>query len=391
MKAPKYRLLARAGTFCAILLWSLNCVAAEPRKSWQEQMPSGNATADIRAAQGQLKAGGQEFTGTANATAPAVNVPLPLTPATNSTAPTPTPPKKNAGKKPAPPREPIIYGTGSITRDPRGDAIQGSPETGYAGTWTDPATKDTITTVIAPIPQTYQQEYPVIIEPQVYPGNWSGSGGTSAWGSGNWNSGWDNQSTHWPQWPGYPGDSGYLPPPPPPPAHFNNSRPNMRPPQHFNPGFAPSFPPPQHPGYRPLRPNNPSIWHPNQPGFHPGMPGGQPPFGGPGNKPGFNPGMPGAPGMNPGMPGTPPYPGGQPPFGGNKPGFNPGAPSVQPPFGGVGNRPGFNPGMPGGQPPFGGPGHNPGINGPGGAPNFRPLPMRPGGNSWGGPRPGGGF
>lgn len=213
--------------------------------------------------------------------------------------------------------------------DARAQALQGSPETGYAGTWTDPATGDIITSVIAPTPpQNQSQNYPIIIEPQVSGGDWGYNNGN------NYNSGWQNG---WPQWPGYVGEPGYGTVPPPPPPGF-------RPPGYFPPPPAPSFPPngigpniwhpnfpiPPHPGYRPLRPYppKPGIW----------QPGMKPPAWQPGMKP---------PSWQPGMNPLP------------NPGFNPHPPS-----------PGFMPGNP---------------------PGWKPLPMRPGGMGWGnqgpGPRP----
>lgn len=237
--------------------------------------------------------------------------------------------------------------------DPRAQALQGSPETGYSGTWTDPATGDIITTVIAPTPvpaygQT--QNYPIIIEPQVSGYDWGTSGST-------WNTG---SQPGWPQWPGYPGDSGGYPSPPPPPP--GRPWPNPGPMPMPMPGPE-DQPPPFPPGYRPLRPTPPSSgWNqgfPNNPGMN------QPPNPAFPSNPGFNPppnpGFPNNPAFNPepnpGMPGAPGF---------NNPGMNP-----NPPFPVGPSNPGLQPG-PGAMP-----------NGP--APGFRPLPMAPGGNTWHGP------
>lgn len=151
--------------------------------------------------------------------------------------------------------------------DPRASALQGSPETGYAGTWTDPATGDVITSVIAPTPpQTRQPDYPIIVEPNVSSSGWSGSPGwgPNSYGAPNWNQGWNGHQYNgpWPQWPGYPGNNGY--PPQEMPNASNGFRPVPPPPSrpHYDHGFYP--PNPFEPGYRPLRP----------------IPGGQPGWGG---------------------------------------------------------------------------------------------------------------
>lgn len=232
--------------------------------------------------------------------------------------------------------------------DPRASALQGSPETGYAGTWTDPATGDIITSVIAPAPpQNQSQNYPIIIEPQVS-GDWGGGSSHNSYNS--YNSGWQNG---WPQWPGYLGEPGYgtSPPPPPPP-------PGGRPPHNWGNWHRPGWPPngigpnivppfsnaPPHPGYRPLRP------YPPRPPFN----NGNPPNWNPGGRPPLPP--------NAGLPGNPPPipPNWQRP---------PPKPGPFPP------RPGFIPNNP---------------------PGWKPLPMRPGGGGWNhppmpGPQPRGGF
>lgn len=279
--------------------------------------------------------------------------------------------------------------------DPRADAMQGSPETGYSGTWKDPATGDIITSVIAPTPQITNgqyQNYPIIIEPQVSGSDWSGNGSDNNWSDGS--TGWNS---HWPQWPGYPGDNGYPVSPPPQrpgrpwPGSGNwQPHPVMPPP----PNVMPPFPP----GYRPLRPMAPFS------GGVPGVPGVMPNPNFPSNPVLPPPGVaPFPPSGNPG-PVMPPQswkpggwqPGPMPSGGGWKPGAMPpaAAPSI----------PGYNPPaiIPGYNPPAVIPGYtpmptpgagagfpvspaNPGIqprgellNGPG--PGFQPSSMRRGGH-----------
>lgn len=214
--------------------------------------------------------------------------------------------------------------------DPANPALHGSPQTGYAGTWTDPATGDIITSVIAPTPRQndYSQNYPIIIEPNV--GSWNSGGGSGVIWNGNnpqWpttpdNPGWGNNQ-------GWGNNPGAMPPPPPGPGM-------AYPGQNFYP--SPPLPPNFHPGYRPLVPNQPS----------------RPPAGngqnwGQGNNPGWNQGI--TPGWNPGW------------NQGNNPGFQPGS-----------NRPGWNPGA--------NPGWNPGANQ--GFPGGNRPGWNPGGNGWGG-------
>lgn len=245
--------------------------------------------------------------------------------------------------------------------DPRIQAYQGSPETGYAGTWSDPATGDIITSVIAPSPQYSNgqaQNYPIVIEPQVYGTGWSGSD-TSSSGSSSWQGGWQNDS---PQWPGHPGDNGYPPPPPPPPA----SNPGLSGYPSYGPfpGYVPNNPVPPFPtGHRPLRPTA-----------------------GPGMMP--NPGGPGPSGM----PGQPGYPG-VPPTTGWPPSYQPAPPNAWQPNA---------PGTPGWVPPSNQPAppnawqpkpqRPPSGWRPGGGfqpihpiqvPGAQPFPMTPGGASWG--------
>lgn len=215
--------------------------------------------------------------------------------------------------------------------DPRSQALQGSPETGYSGTWRDPATGDIITSVIAPRPPQGQnyQNYPIVVEPNVG-GDWGYSGGGYDTG---WNGGY-------PQWPVGPENPGYGPfpgpvppgpmPPPPPPMQMPNASNGfmpLPPPPDFNPGYRPLRP---QPGGQPWQPGNPGVPKPpqwGQPGFNPGMPG----------QPGFNPGVPKPPQWGqPSNPGMPPQPGAPRPPQWGQPGFNPGMPG----------QPGFNPGGP---------------------------------------------
>lgn len=242
--------------------------------------------------------------------------------------------------------------------DPANPSLYGSPETGYAGTWTDSTTGDIITSVIAPTPPATQntQNYPIIVEPNV--GNWNSYEGGSGWSGG------------YPQWPVSPDNPGYgtYPPASPQPPY-------SPPPFTGNPGqnFYPSPPLPEnfHPGYRPLRPqwsHNGQYPPPNP------VPGVQPPQNNWGNwQPGWN-GNPAFPNQgqnpsqgnwnNPGMT-TPPNsnPGSFPAGGWNQGGNNPspGQPNYRPgsqPAGGwqPGQvNPGFRPGA-GGHGWGGGPG-----------------------------------
>lgn len=216
--------------------------------------------------------------------------------------------------------------------DPRNQALQGSPATGYAGTWTDPATGDIMTSVIAPAPQPPQQNYPMVIEPQVAGGSYYG-GQQGGWQ--NWQTSPDN--------PGYPPRSGVI--------YGGNTNENQGA-QHY-PGWMPPYPGQPYPGFNPY----PGMNYP--PGWWAGQSAGHPPF---------NPNY---------RPLTPPQ--------GNipQPGQFPGAPQ----------QPGYNP-PPGNIPPtgsnqgFNNPGSlwRPGMNQPQGAlspaPPMQQLPMRPAGNTW---------
>lgn len=218
----------------------------------------------------------------------------------------------------------------------RAQALQGSPETGYAGTWTDPQNGDIVTSVIAPTPpaQNNSSNYPLYIAPSI--GNWNSDYGNAS----NWSGGY-------PSWPVTPDNPGYGTPPP---------SPGWGPPA--NPGFGGHFYPyPQpphnfHPGYRPLRPGAPPCgglhnwnsgnpWQPQPPWMNqnPALKP-FPPF------PPQNPGQ--APGWIPGAPAGPANPGGNPPFYPGNPGANP------PPAQFPGSFPGATP-----PPPFPG-GHMPG-------------------------------
>lgn len=201
----------------------------------------------------------------------------------------------------------------------RRQALQGSPETGYAGTWTDPQTGDIITSVIAPTPpaQNNTGSYPIIVEPNV--GNWGGYS--------DYDAGWSGTYPNWPVTPDNPGYGGLWNGPPPKP---------FAPPAWSGPTYYPYPHPPAnfHPGYRPLRPGQGGNqgWGGNwQPGPFPPGNNGQPgafPGGNwqPGNPPSGN-WQPGNPPVGNWQPGSPPQGGnGQPaPFpGGN---WQPGNPS----------------------------------------------------------------
>lgn len=302
--------------------------ADNPRQSYQQPVPI--ATPGMQAAEQDLKTAGTQFT---------QPEPLPLVPAGNTQSagadPKAAQDNKNRKNKAKPlfqvPKEPVLSGTRTDIPPAATAGLLGSPDTGFAGTWTDPANGDVITSVIAPTPPASTQSYPVYVEPHINGAGWNGTSWDSGpWGSSSWNNNWNNgwQSNGAPQWPGYPGDPGYMPPPPPPsqvpviPPYATGQPPYLPPTPGLN---MPSYPPPRHPGYRPLRPGN-------------------------GN--------------------PPPPPPGQ--------GWNSGA--VPPPGAGWQQNPGLPPNH-GFRPPsqFQ---PNPGFQ-PGGNQGFRPLPMRPGGTTWG--------
>lgn len=328
-KANAKSSLLSLGTALLIALGASVAASAadNPRSSYQQPVPApNNATQGMQAAEQELKVAGSQFTQAE---------PLPLTPVGSTQANNADPgaaqanPAQKTTAKPLSqtPKEPVITGTRGVIPPAEKAGLLGSPETGFSGTWTDPANGDVITSVIAPTPPPASQAYPVYVEPQINGVDW----GNNSWNNGNWNSGnwsnggWNNgwQPNGYPQWPGYPGDPGYMPPPPPSrtpviPPYATGQPPYLPPTPGLN---MPSYPPPHAPGYRPLRP---------------GGNGGTPP-----PNHGWNPG-PGANG---------PYPG----------------PNFQP-------NHGFPPPSQGFQPGSGQPGANPG---------FRPLPMRPGGTTWG--------
>lgn len=181
--------------------------------------------------------------------------------------------------------------------NPAAGALQGTPETGYAGTWTDPANGDVVTTVIAPKPPVQNgQNYPIIVEPQINPGAYGGYGG---YGENPYTGGWSNWPTSYDN-PGYPPQSPPYNQPPPPGWHApypGQPYPGFNPypypypqpypgyehgswggPPMLPPGSPGSMPPPFNPNYRPLRPgqNQGSIWHP---GMMPPPQGARPPMG----------------------------------------------------------------------------------------------------------------
>ncbi|MDE5832254.1 MAG: hypothetical protein K2H64_04600 [Desulfovibrio sp.] len=201
--------------------------------------------------------------------------------------------------------------------------LVGSPETGYAGTWTDPATGDIVTSVIAPAPRqtdSYSQT-PIVIQPDI--GSWNYSGSASSQ-TGNY------------QWPAAPGSPGYPESAPnynvapPPPSQYYPQHPGG-----YYPPTRPNPPAGVQPGYRPLRPNPVGGWQQG------GANGPYPPQGAyPGgaaqparpSQPEFN-----IPGWKPFPPsGNRPYPGGvQPEY--NIPGWKPFPPAgnqAYPPRGG---------------------------------------------------------
>ncbi len=317
MKKRKYFFVAfLVGASLAIGHMGMAAEEAKPRASWEQEMGR-DLQKDVRAAEQEMKKEGQELTRAAEN--------LAVSPAPAQQADTQaTPPGQSTSKKSmsdAQRQQPMLDTRAAA--DPRQQALQGSPETGYAGTWKDPETGDIITSVIAPLPKPDNtQNYPILIEPQVSGNSWQTN--SDSWGP-IWNGGSSGWQPGWPQWPGYPGDTGTPPPPPPGAPGMKPFPPGMPPvppgvppnqpynpafPTHnpYNPSWTP-FPPPEHPGYRPLRPNNPSVWKPGQPGgpgmrppqnqdWHPNTP---PP------NPGFRPGISPNPGFRP----LPMRPGGQ--------------------------------------------------------------------------------
>lgn len=227
---------------------------------------------------------------------------------------------------------------GTAQPDPRQQALQGSSATGYAGTWTDPATGDVVTSVIAPAPQPAQsQNYPIIVEPQVSGNAYSGNQ-YYGWQGGYGNSGWS-------QWPTSPDNPGY-----PPNAPSQNVPYNQPPP----PGWHAPYPGQPYPGFNPYPYQGPLGWQP-YPGYGPPHPGG-------------NAIQPGQPGFMP-----PPFP----------PGYRPLRPNAAP-----GNMPAPGWQQPGASNPGGI--WQPGLNPPGNAgpaPGIKPLPMQPSGNTWNNSRP----
>ncbi len=146
--------------------------------------------------------------------------------------------------------------------------FQGNSAQGYIGTYRDPANGDIVTSVIAPKrPVQNQQNYPIIVEPQVTPGTgngWSGNFGNSGWSGGNWGNG-----NRFPP-AGIGGGSG------------NSFLPGLRPPSPPGPVFPPWQKPP-YPGQ--------SIPGQNIPGQ-----------GTPGQNPWPNPGWPPSAGWQPNLP-----------------------------------------------------------------------------------------
>ncbi|MBD5607484.1 MAG: hypothetical protein HDQ93_01360 [Desulfovibrio sp.] len=171
--------------------------------------------------------------------------------------------------------------------------LVGSPETGYSGTWTDPATGDIVTSVIAPVPRQNDLSYstPIVVQPDI--GSWNYSNSYS-----------QNGGAQWPVAPGNPGYPGSTPNynVPPPPPQYNPHPGGYYPPHYPNPPVG------VQPGYRPLRP---------YPGGNPG--GGQV----------SRPPSPPNSGGNPGNPGQP-LPPAQPEY--NIPGWKPFPPAGNRPY-----------------------------------------------------------
>lgn len=315
--------LHRTGfAICAAFLLAGSAAASSVMAAGGESPLSG-AEADLHAAEKQFENGASDKEGNAAHNPAQKNGRMSWSEANNPQTGAQVPPQKQD--------------------DPRSQALQGSPETGYAGTWRDPATGDIITSVIAPRPPQGQnyQNYPIVVEPNVG-GGWGNSGGGYDTG---WNGGY-------PQWPVSPENPGYGPYPGPMPPGVMPPPPPMQMPNASN-GFMPLPPPPDfNPGYRPLRPH---------PGGMPWQPGQKPPQWG-----------------QPSNPGMPPQPGGPRPPQWGQPGFNPGGqPGSKPPQWG---QSGSNPGMPG----------QPGFNPGGSRPPQNPGIWRPGQGDWhGGPKPGG--
>lgn len=241
--------------------------SAAPRTSWSQTVPpakENNPQEDILAAEKRFEEAQKEFNH-GNAAASAQTQPRVQTPRQ-------TPKRSSAVQRRA---------------DSNIQVYNGSPETGYAGTWTDPVTGDTVTSVIAPTPRTttsQMQNYPIIIEPQVSGAGWYGYDSSGS-------------QQDWPQWPGHPGDNGY--PPSPAPAPAPSFPPSNQPGPAYGPfpGYVPNNPvPPFSPGYRPLRPGS-AAW-PGNGGLPP-----QPPSNNPGWPPSYQPAPPNA--WQPNSPGTP--------------------------------------------------------------------------------------
>lgn len=393
---------------CGLMSGHSHVVNAAQTGSWQNStapIDESNPQAAMLAAEERFRQAEKDFTAAENAEAKAAlsagSQQNPATQNSNSyTAPVTSGDQQQPAaaasqtqaKKPATQRRQDIQ-TGTTPN------YAGSPQTGYSGMWTEPGSGDVVTSVIAPsVPVQTTPVYPMIIEPVIGGSDWSGSS-------------WNNGSQSW-QGGNMGGAPGYMPPPPP------GMGPGMN-----NPGMQT----PPAPGYRPLRPHNPSIWQPGmqppsggQPGHMPpawGQPGAVPPP--PGSNPGVVPPRPGGqpgsmppqnwgPGMPPSsnwQPGIPPQnqPGQKPPAwnpGNNwQPGFPPqNQPGQNPPNWNPGNSwqpgPGWQPGaMPPGRPPANqgwGFGNNfQPAPPPGGMPaTMRPLPMTPAGTTWGAPRQG---
>lgn len=179
------------------------------------------------------------------------------------------------------------YAQGKATTGLGGGAVQqtpglvGSPETGYAGVWTDPDNGDIVTTVIAPTrrPVDNYADTPIVVQPDI-----------GAWNNYNYGSqGYNPQWSVAPGSPGYPGSHpGQRPYPGPPSGGYYPSPGHYPPHGGYYPPSGPNPPPGVNPNYRPLRPNpggnnaqRPPKPEFNIPGWKPFPPIGNRPFPGP--------------------------------------------------------------------------------------------------------------
>lgn len=255
LKRPKYSLgLAfRTGLWTAgclaLLIW-INMGSARAAETGAEDITA--ASQAMQGAEKDFQRAEEDFRNAVNANAAQTTATMPLSGMNAQTSTT----YAGTGAGAAASSAQTMAGTAS-------PVLQGSPETGYAGTWTDPRNGDIITSVIAPTPRQSQNygQYPIIIEPNI--GSWNSSGGSG--------SNWSGNNPQWPTTPDNPGwgtspGSNFAPAsPPPPPPPFTGPG-NYPAGGNFYP--SPPLPPNFHPGYRPLYPPAPGHWQ------NPGGPGG---------------------------------------------------------------------------------------------------------------------